>query len=72
MAITRSYLMKKYIDKEMAKGGIQLPIGIIERNADEYANAKIQSAMITGNIDILYAMAWEKLAPLMPEHTRIV
>lgn len=70
--ITTAYFTRKYIDKELAKGGIQLPITIIERDGLEYAQKKVQGYLCKGNLDEVYEQVWEKWVDQMPEHYNVM
>ena len=67
-AIVKAACMKEYMDKELAKGGIQLPIGIIERNAEEYTNNKMLNLAHKGLFDEAYEQAWDKISACMPDN----
>ena len=71
-ALVGGYLMKQYIDKELNKGGITLPLPILHMHADEYSNRVMQRALQMGEFDALYNTIWEIIAPIMPDDTKVL
>lgn len=71
-AIVGGVLMKEYIDNELYKNGIPLPKFIIEKNADEYSNKKMQECIANGTFDTLYNRIWDKLSQEIPENFKVI
>ena len=72
ISILGGYLMKKYIDEEKAKGGIQIPDVNLEEMADTYSNQVMQQALEMGTFNDMYESAWEKLKNTLPEYVKVV
>ena len=71
-AIVNGFLMHGIVQRELKKDGAQLPISIIEKNAEEQAGGMVRNAMLMGTLDNIYNDIWEKVAPVMPEHLKIM
>jgi hypothetical protein len=71
-ALVGGYIMQDFINKEMAKGGITLSLPLVQRMADEYSNRVMQHALRTGTFDDLYNKIWEKIAPIIPDNTKVL
>ena len=74
VAICRGYIINNYMrdEKKKANKSVILPDVFLEQQAQDYANSKIQSAMVTGVLDDLYNEAWESMKDTMPDDFTIM
>ena len=74
VAICRGYITYNYMrdEKKKANKSAILPDIFLEQQAQDYANSKIQNAMVTGVLDDLYNEAWESMKDVMPDDFTIM
>ena len=72
IAIVGGLLMRNYVEKERAKGGVQLAQPTLMEIADAYSNAEIQKAIQEGTFEDLYQECWAEVVKEMPEYLSVM
>ena len=67
VAMSKAALVRQYIDKEKASGGILLSDNYIEEQALDMADTIVHKAMGKGKLDLLYNDSWEFLKDRIPD-----
>ena len=70
VAVVGGALMQNYIVAHSK--GVQLPLHIIQDQADEYSNKVMQHALKHGTFDDLYNRVWESLKDVIPDDLNLV
>lgn len=72
VAITKACYIRDYINKELGKGGILLPISSLEQIAENIASHWVYEVLRNGKLDCEYEQAWERLGNLLPDDYSII